>query len=353
MDRARYALRALLAAVVLLSGFAHPAAAQTFDALTGKTVRFIIGANAGGTTDRFARVFIDALRPLLPGTTLLAQNVPGGDGQLALVEASAAGRNVVTAVFLQAGPIYDQLRQPTVPSVDIGRFRPIGSLASNQRMVGIRASLGVTTLDELVALDRQLVTLTNSVTASNHMEAILFAAMTGVRLKVVTGVSEDMRDSLMLAGEVDLSVTPYLSLRKMIEAGVGIAILRTGTSGYPPDLAALPTLADVLPADTPPGLIEAVDTLNVLGRMLMAVPETDEMVVDALRAAFDEVVASPAVAAAYAAQSFDLSPTPGIEVERRMVALLGNEAVAATFRAYLACGEEEAESGKELDCAAR
>jgi tripartite-type tricarboxylate transporter receptor subunit TctC len=353
MNRVRPSLLACLAFAAFLTGPASEASAQTYEALNGKTLRFIIGANGGGSTDRYSRVFLDGLRAVLPNATVVAQNVPGGDGQLAIAEAATAGPNAVTLIIVQTGPIYEQLRQTTVPQIDIGKFRPIGSLATNQRLVGVRTSLGATTFEELVALDRQLVTLTNSATAANHMESVLVAAATGIHLKLIVGATDEMRDPLMMAGEADLSVSSYLNLRTLFDGAVAIPLLRTGLTGYDAEFEAVPTLAEMALPGTPPELLEMMDTLNVLGRMIMAVPATDPAVVDALRAAFDEVVASPAVAAAYEAQSFDLSPTSGAEVERRMITLLGDAEAGSAFRAYLACGEEEAAAGTEIDCAAR
>ena len=353
MNRARRNLFVCLAAFSSSLATASGPAAQALDALDGKTVRFIIGANAGGSTDRYARLFIDALRPLLPNATLVAQNLAGGDGYLAIAEASTAGPNAITLVFVQTGPIYEQLRQASSPSIDIGQFHPIGSLATNQRVVGVRASLGATTFEELVALDRHLITPTNSATAANHMEAVLVGAATGIRIRPIVGLQDELRDPMMMAGEVDLSVASYLNLRPLFQSGTAIPVLRTGSSDYLPDLALLPTLADVVAPGTPPELIEVMDTLNLLGRLLMAVPHTDPAAVEALRASFDAVVTSPEVVALYAAQSLDLSPTPGEEVERRMAALLGDEDAGAVFRSFLACGEEEAAAGTPVDCSAR
>lgn len=352
MIRIRHAFAACFALLTIVAATASPAGAQDFSALTGKTVRFIIGANGGGSTDRYARLFIDSLQPLLPNTTLVAQNLPGGDGQLAIAEAMGAGPNAVTILVIQTGPFYEQLRQTTPPAIDIGRFHAIGSLASNQRVLGMRTSLGAADFDELVALDRNLITLTNSVTAANHMESIIVAAITGIHTQIVTGVEDQLRDPMIMAGEADLSVSSFLNLRPLFQSGAAIPVLRTGTTGYAADLASLPTLADVARPGTPPELIEMIDTLNILGRLLMAVPGTDPAAVDALRAAFAEVVAAPAVAAAYAAQSLDLSPTGGAEVERRMGTLLGNASAGAAFREYLACGEREAEAGRQIDCPA-
>lgn len=349
-------LRSIVPALLLLMtaiGLSPQAAAQGLAALDGRTVRIIVGANPGGSTDRYARLLIDALEPMLPNTALLAQNLPGGDGLLAVAEGAMAGPNAITLVVIQTGPLYEQLRRTDSPSIDIGEFHPIGSLATNQRVVAVRSSLGAASFAELVALDRHLVDATYSATASNHMDSLLVAAMTAMHTHVVTGVDDEVRDPMMMAGEVDLSVSTYLNLRPLFLSGAAIPLLRTGASGYQADLAELPTLADVALPETPPELIAMMDTLNLIGRLVMAVPNTDPGVVAALRIAFDEAVASPEVQRAYAAQSLDLSPTPGAEIERRISVLLHDAPAGEAFRAYLACGEDESERGVSVDCSAR
>jgi hypothetical protein len=158
---------------------------------------------------------------------------------------------------------------------------------------------------------------------------------------------------MMMADEVDISVASYLNLKPLLDSGVGIAVLRSSEAGYPPEFAALPSLADVALPGTPPQVIEIMDTLNALGRLVMAVPNTDPAVVDALRTAFDQLVATPSVVELFASQRLDLVPMAGAELEERMATLLGDRAAGDIFRAYLACGEEEAAAGTAIDCSSR
>lgn len=319
------------------------------DALAGKTIRFVIGASAGGSTDRYARNFIGALEPLLPNASLVAQNVAGGNGVLALVEAATASPNLITLVFFQAGPIYSQLREPASSPVDISQFHPIGSLSGNQRLVIVRSSLAANSFADLVALDRQLVAPTDSVTAANHIESTLIGAITDLHLKIVTGVGDELRDPLLIAGDADLTVSGYLNSGPLLESGAGVAVLRMGESGYPAQFESLPTLADVARPGTPPQVVEIMDTLNALGRLLMAAPETDPAAVDALRGAFDQLVVMPSFVQSLGGQGLSLSPMSGVDLEERMLTLLADTEAGDLFRAYLACGDAEA-AGAPLDC---
>jgi hypothetical protein len=88
MQPARLTLVAVLAAAVL----APPAAAQDFYA--GKTLRIIVGVDAGGTVDTMARLFLPHLRRHIPGSpSLVVQNMP-----------SAAGVGATNFVYEKAEP---------------------------------------------------------------------------------------------------------------------------------------------------------------------------------------------------------------------------------------------------------
>jgi hypothetical protein len=69
----------------LLSGLmVAQAAAQAAEIFAGKTVKVVVGLEAGGTVDSLARAFSVYLRKHLPGNpTILIQNMPGAGGKTA------------------------------------------------------------------------------------------------------------------------------------------------------------------------------------------------------------------------------------------------------------------------------
>ena len=69
---------------IALVATGQPAAAQPGDYYAGKTLRVIVGLEAGGTVDTFARTFSGYLRKHIPGNpTILVQNMPGAGGKTA------------------------------------------------------------------------------------------------------------------------------------------------------------------------------------------------------------------------------------------------------------------------------
>jgi hypothetical protein len=63
---------------------AAPVSAQTGDYYKGKTLTILVGLNAGGTVDLFARLFSQYIQKHLPGQPgVIVQNMPGAGGLLA------------------------------------------------------------------------------------------------------------------------------------------------------------------------------------------------------------------------------------------------------------------------------
>src|SRR5262245_57949945 len=101
--------------------------ADPLDILAGQTIRFIIGGTAGGTTDAYARPVLDELKAVLPKSTVLGQNLQGGAGALALIEASTAKPTTINLVVIQNSVIADQVVGSAQAPVDLKTFHPIGS----------------------------------------------------------------------------------------------------------------------------------------------------------------------------------------------------------------------------------
>jgi hypothetical protein len=64
-----------------------PAQADELDILSGKTIRFIVGAGPTSGTSKYARPFADELKRLLPDTTIRVQSIDGVGSALARDEA--------------------------------------------------------------------------------------------------------------------------------------------------------------------------------------------------------------------------------------------------------------------------
>jgi tripartite-type tricarboxylate transporter receptor subunit TctC len=88
----RFLSAALVSAAIAVPGAIGPAAAQ--DVYAGKTIRLLVGLQAGGTVDTLARAFAVHVRKHIPGNpTIVVQNMPG-----------AAGANATNYLYEKAAP---------------------------------------------------------------------------------------------------------------------------------------------------------------------------------------------------------------------------------------------------------
>jgi hypothetical protein len=142
---------------------------------------------------------------------------------------------------------------------------------------------------------------------------------------------------MMLSGDIDVA----LGDRADLESGELLAVLKFTAEGHPEDMAKMPALADVARPNTPPELLQLVDTLDRTGRILLAAPSTDPGVVDALRAAFDKVAADPAFIDEMSKHKVVISPTPGSELGERLAHILDPASgIPAKFTEAVACGDK-------------
>ena len=92
MRRAPF-LAVMAVAIVMVTSIA-PATAQPGEFYAGKTLRILVGVEAGGTVDTLARVFVGYLRKHIPGNpAIVIQNMP-----------SAAGVGATNFVYEKAAP---------------------------------------------------------------------------------------------------------------------------------------------------------------------------------------------------------------------------------------------------------
>lgn len=332
---------ALAMSVSVLSLGPSPAKADDLDALRGKTIRFIITSPATVGTGLYSRPLVDGLKRVLPDSSVLSQNISGGGAAAGIVEALNARGQAVTVMAAHVGSIYQQMTGIPAAPYDLRQFHWIGAMTTNQR-VAATAAKGIKTLDDLKALGRtrQLISPAGGAGTTNHIEAVLVSAMTGLNLRVVGGATEAQRTTLMMSSDVDLTITSYYAIKHLVESGDIVPLFKIGRSGYPDEIKDLPDFDDVAREGTDARVLAAMDSLNSLGRIVAAAPNTAPEVVAALRVAFDKAMASPELAAAYEAQGLVLAPTKGAEVGRQIEELLGDPETTRLVAAYLDCGRK-------------
>jgi tripartite-type tricarboxylate transporter receptor subunit TctC len=340
---ARFATACLIAAF-----FLAPAHAGDLDALKGKTIRVIIGSTPGGTNDTVMRGFFKFLEETLPETTIRLQNVAGSGGAKAIKELQDSDGNLVTLASFNSAPLFAQLVSPEALPYDLGKVQWIGSLTKLQRVLAVRAELGVPTLDDVRSMDRQPLIATGDANNASTIGALLLNTVLGLRMKVVTGTEDAQQDAMLLSGDVDAKLGAIIELKPHLDSGLLVPIANLTKDNIPDSLKSVPSIVEAAAPSVPHDVVAMVENLNKMSFLLVASPSTAPDVVTALRAAFDATAANPALVAFVEKAGLAVTPTSGAELAVQTEKMFGpsSAALQEAFKSLLACGKKMSEGAK-------
>ena len=179
-------LNAVVGALAAASMTASPARAADFYA--GKNLTFIVGADAAGGYDVYARAIAKHLARFIPGSpTVVVQNMPGaGSGKAAAYIYSIAPKDGTTIGALMPGAIIDPLLQKhSTGGFDATKFTYLGSADSDARVCVTGPASKITTFDQ--AMSQKTVIAATQTGGSTSDYAFMTKNATGAHLDIVNG----------------------------------------------------------------------------------------------------------------------------------------------------------------------
>jgi tripartite-type tricarboxylate transporter receptor subunit TctC len=272
-----------------------PATAQ--DAYPSRPVRVIVGLAPGSSTDVTARIIAQKMGQAL-GQTFIVENRPGAGGNLATGFVAHNPPDGYTLLFGSASVTVNATLMPNAGFDLVKDLTPIVLLAGVPNILVVHPSLGVKTVDELIAKAKskpgEIAYGSSGIGTSPHLSAELFSMMAGVKLVHVPykGSPQAMTD--LMAGQTSMMFVPAPTAVSQLKSGNLIALAstqlkRTATA---PDL---PTMDEA-------GL-KGFDTGVWFG--LFAPAGTRKEIVDKLAKAANDAIAADDVRAAFAPQGID------------------------------------------------
>jgi tripartite-type tricarboxylate transporter receptor subunit TctC len=235
MDRRSVLAIAALGALTAL--YSQPAAAQTWPQ---RSVKFIIPLGPGSGVDISARLIADKLSQKW-GKPVVVENKPGGDAIVAISAFTGANDDhtllmAPTSTFTAHPFLHEKL------PYDMKDLLPIARVSNTVVAVGVPTSLGVSSVNELIAR------------AKAEPGKLNMAAATGANDFVVTGflkqASADItrvpyRDVVqavndLAEGRIQLYVAAYAIMRPQVQAGK-VKIIALTNNERAPMLADVPT----------------------------------------------------------------------------------------------------------------
>ncbi len=179
-------ISAVVGALAAASWAAAPARAADFYA--GKNLTFIVGADAAGGYDVYARAIAKHLARFIPGApTVVVQNMPGaGSGKAAAYVYSIAPKDGTTIGALMPGVIIDPLLQKhSTGGFDATKFTYLGSADSDARVCITGPSSKITTFDQAMSQKTTIAATQTGGSTSDY--AFMTKNATGAKLDIVNG----------------------------------------------------------------------------------------------------------------------------------------------------------------------
>jgi tripartite-type tricarboxylate transporter receptor subunit TctC len=206
-----------------------------------RPIRFIVPFPAGGSTDIGARLIAEQLTRTL-GQQIVVENKSGASGNVGFEAAAKSAPDGYTVLIAP-----DQIASaPHVFKVSFNSlkdFSPVVQLSRQPVVLAVHPSLGVASLDQLVALAKQqpgLSYCTSGVGSQQHIVAEWFAKLAGIKLEHVPyrGGGQAIND--LIAGHIRVGSLGSSPVMPHYNAGT-LRLLAQSTLARSPTLPEVPT----------------------------------------------------------------------------------------------------------------
>jgi tripartite-type tricarboxylate transporter receptor subunit TctC len=219
---------------LLMMAQAFTAQAQNFP---NKTVRIIVPFPPAGGADTLARVMAPQLSALW-GQQVVIENKPGASGHI--------GADYV-AQSLPDGHTLLMASTAALNEKNTPQFASISLVSASSYVVTVNATLGVSTIRELVAMAKanpgKLSFGSSGAGSASHLTAELFKAQAGVDLLHVPYKGTGQALSDLVSGQISLMFAPAQTVMQHVQAGrlKALAVTSSKRSAIMP---LIPTVAE-------------------------------------------------------------------------------------------------------------
>jgi tripartite-type tricarboxylate transporter receptor subunit TctC len=313
----RRAFLAAMATVLIAPTAARPEPVADF--YKDKTVRVIIGTAVGGSYGVYAQLVARHLGRFVPGSpAVIVQSMPGAGGLVSLnYMAQKASRDGTVISVIHVTLVQESMFNPRA-QFDAAEFQWIGRLASITFLGVASQKSGIKTLDD--ARKREVIVGAPGPNNIPAQSPLVLNKIAGTRFKVITGY-KGLGDAFIALerGEVEFVVPTEATLsafhQPKLESGELVpvfAIAGKRLERYPN----VPTLREFGKTDVEKAFLKIFTVPADIGRSLAAPPGLPKDRLDALRTAFDRMIADPEFKAEAAKARVDIDPMSGAALHR-------------------------------------
>jgi tripartite-type tricarboxylate transporter receptor subunit TctC len=324
--------------------------ARAADFYAGKTINFIIGSDAAGGYDTYARAIARHLSRFIPGTpVIVSQNMPGaGSGKAAAYLYNLAPKDGTTVGALFPGVIIDPLLQKrAVNQFDATKFNYLASAASNPRVCMTGPASKITTFAQ--ALTENIVLGATQNGGSTNDYAYMIKNATGAKFDIVSGYKGTA--TIMLAiesGEVEgvcgIDWSSLKSLRPQWLRDKTAHLLVEEAPEPNAELTALnvPNIESFIKGDLDRQAVSLIISQQVFSRPYVAPPGVPEQQAKILRNAFAAALRDAQFLLDAKSAHLDIDPASAEKVQQTVARLYdASGEVVQRARQLIASPEEQ------------
>lgn len=284
---------------------------------SGKTIDMIIGYSPGGGYDQYARLVARHLGHYLPGNPeIVPRNMPGASSRLAAgyIYNVAPQDGTVLGTADQSLSVAQAMGEQL--ELDASQFGYIGSPTMENNVLITWHSSNVTNVEEAKQTPIAI-GATGGSTSSQY--PLIMNSLLGTQFEIITGYpgGNDINFA-MESGEVDgRGSVNWASVKPLgwYEEGLINVLVQIGLQPEP-DLADVPLLFELAENDEDAQLLRLLSAPTAIGRPIFTAPNVPQDRLQALRDAFDQMVADPAFIEAAAIEGLSVIPIPGAQLQQ-------------------------------------
>lgn len=304
--------------VISLAGGGH--AQETPAAFyAGKTVTIYVGFGPGGGYDLYARLASEFLGRHIPGNPeVIVENMPGAGGRTAIQYLYNVAPQDGTALSVPVQSMaLDSLLNVLPGDLDAREFIAIGRLTPEYELGMVWGEVEAHTLEAI--METPITFASTGAGSASSFVPLMLNDMIGTQFRVIQGYQGANAAMMALeTGEVDAAMQGLagmtVSRPDWIPNGIVNIAWQLGVEPHEqlPDVPAVGQLGN---NELDQAALRLVSSAAEIGRSLITTPNVPEDRVEALRTAFDAMVADPDFIAAAEGRSHLLDTLTGAELQ--------------------------------------
>src|SRR5712691_10389802 len=207
LEERMFRFAGLIGCVAVASVALWPPSSPAQEPLPSRTVKIVVPAVPGSTTDTLARIVADRLSQVW-GKTAIVENIPGGAMNIGAGNVARAAPDGYTLLIAPPSPLSFNHLLYRDPGYDPTRFVPITMLAKIPNVLVVRKDIPAATLQDLIAYGKanpgKLTYASQGVGSTAHLSGAQLEAQAGIKMVHVPyrGAQPALTD--VVAGHVDM-----------------------------------------------------------------------------------------------------------------------------------------------------